>query len=195
MMTPIVQTITTQAPGISIECVQMTADYAEMVRSGTIDLACMSFPVDTTDLVVKSLGPSDVVIVSRRDHPGITKPLDAPTLLKLPHITMGRELRGLSGIERNMVAQHMQRRMPYAVAKIWSIPPMVQNTDLICFLPRRFATDMAKAFDLDIHETPVPMPDQHFYMMWHTNNEHDPGHRWLREAMQTAYAAPAAQVQ
>jgi DNA-binding transcriptional LysR family regulator len=188
MMPPVVRVITTEAPGVAIECVQATADYAEMIRAGDIDLACMSFPVDTTDLVIKSIGPADLVIVSRRNHPAIKKPLDPPTLLRLPHIVIGRELRGLTGIEKNMVAQNMKRQMPYAAAKLWSVPAMVQRTDMIAFLPRRFATEFAVPFGLDIHEVPIEMPDQHFYMMWHVNSEHDPGHRWLRESMFAAIA-------
>jgi DNA-binding transcriptional LysR family regulator len=183
MMPPIVRTIAEQAPGIEIECIQATANFADAVRTGEVDLACMVFPIDTTDLVIKALGPTDLVIISRRNHPQIRKPLDAQTLLRLPQVVIGRELRGLTGIEKNLVAQSIKRRTPYAAAKLWSIPPMVQQTDLVAFMPRRFAEWTAPAFDLDIHELPIKMADQQSYMMWHVNSEHDPGHRWLREAM------------
>jgi DNA-binding transcriptional LysR family regulator len=73
------------------------------------------------------------------------------------------------------------------------MPPMVQRTDLIGFMPRRFAEMVAPLFELDIHEVPINMPDQHMYMTWHVNSEHDPGHRWLRETMLAAVAtAPQA---
>ena len=51
---------------------------------------------------------------------------------------------------------------------------------------RRFAEFVAPAFDLDIHDVPIKMADQQAYMMWHVNSDHDPGHRWLREAMMKA---------
>lgn len=183
LMPPVVRTISAQAPGIEIECIHADGNFAELVRSGDIDLACISFPVDTTDLVIKAIAPFDLVIVSRRDHPDIKKPLDAETMTRLPHIVVGRELRGLTGIEKALVAQNIRRRTPYAAAKLWSLPAMVQRTDLIAFMPRRFAESMAPAFNLDIHEVPIAMPEQHAYMMWHVNSEHDPGHRWLRESM------------
>ncbi|HWK96402.1 MAG TPA: LysR substrate-binding domain-containing protein [Pseudolabrys sp.] len=189
MMPPVVRTISEQAPGIEIESVQAGANFAELVRAGDIDLACISFPVDTTDLIIKAIGPWNLVIVSRRDHPQIEKPLDAATLMQLHQIVIGRELRGLTGIEKSLVAQNIKRRTPYAAAKIWSVPAMVQRTNLIAFLPRRFAETMAPLFDLDIHEIPVEMPEQHVYMMWHVNSEQDPGHRWLRESMLAALEA------
>jgi DNA-binding transcriptional LysR family regulator len=193
MMPPVVRTIADQAPGIEIECVQATSNFADTIRAGEIDLACMVFPVDTTDLVIKALGPTDLVIVSRRGHPDIRKPLDAKTLLELPQIVVGRELRGLTGIEKNLVAQNIKRRTPYAAAKIWSVPAMVQQTDLVSFLPRRFAEHVAPAFNLDIHELPMAMTDQQGYIMWHVNSEHDPGHRWLRESLIAAIAEPERQ--
>lgn len=183
MMPPIVRVVAAEAPGVEIECIQPTAGFAELLREGSIDLACSVFPVDTTDLVVKSLGQTDFVIVSRRDHPAITKPLDRATFLTLPQITIGRELRGMTGIEKVHITQNINRRTPYAAAKIWSIPPMVERTDLIAFLPRRFAEEVAGNFHLDLHEVPIEMELQHGYIMWHVNSEHDPGHRWLRESM------------
>lgn len=183
MMPSIVRTITSQAPGITIECVQGTARFAEDIKEGVIDLACFSFPVDTTDIVVKAVLPIDLVVVSRRDHPAIKKPLDMETFGRLPQIAAGRELRGLTGVDKAMVAKGLARHTPYMVAKIWSMPPMIERTDLIGMLPRRFAEEVAENFDLDIHELPIEMPEQHIYMLWHVNSEHDPGHKWLRETM------------
>ena len=41
----------------------------------------------------------------------------------------------------------------------------------------------SEKFDLDIHELPIEIPEQHIYLAWHTNSENDPGNIWLREAM------------
>lgn len=183
IMPPIVRTITSQAPGIQVECVQATARFAEDIRDGSIDLACFSFPIDTSDIVVKTLPPVDLVVVSRRNHPEIKGRLDAETFSRLPQIAVGRELRGLTGVDKNLVSKGVARRTPYMAAKIWSMPPMIQRTDLIGLLPRRFAQEILQNFELDIHEVPIEMPEQHMYMMWHVNSDHDPGHKWLRESM------------
>lgn len=191
VMPSIVRTILHEAPGVEIECIQATGRYAEDIRDGSIDLACFAFPVDTSDIVVKALFPFDLVVVSRRDHPAIHKPLDAKTFRELPQIAVGRELRGLTGVDKNLVAAGAHRRTPYMAAKIWAMPPMIQRTDLIGLLPRRFAREVAANFDLDIHEVPIPLPEQHTYMLWHVNSELDPGHRWLRDSIVQALQANA----
>lgn len=80
----------------------------------------------------------------------------------------------------------MEPRVVYMVAKPWSIPPMVEQTDLIGMLPRRFVESISENYRLDIHEVPTGIEPQHSYMMWHINSEHDAGHRWLRESMMQA---------
>ncbi|MBR0956646.1 LysR family transcriptional regulator [Bradyrhizobium japonicum] len=183
VMPSIVRTLLTQAPGVQIECVQATARYAEDIREGNIDLACFAFPIDTTDIVVKSIMAFDLVVISRRDHPEITKPLDLATFARLPQVAVAHELRGLTGVDKNMVAQGTVRRTPYMVSKIWSMPAMVQRTDLIGLLPRRFAEEIADNFQLDLHDLPMPLAEQYAYMLWHVNSENDPGHKWLRESI------------
>jgi DNA-binding transcriptional LysR family regulator len=189
LMPPILRTIAMQAPGIDIECVQATAKYVDAIREGDVDIACFAFPIDTTDIVTRALCPMDLVVVSRRNHPEIRKPLDAETLRRLPQISISRELRGLTGVDKNLVALGAARRVPYMAAKLWSIPPMIQRTDLLGFLPRLFAQEVARNFELDIHEAPIPLPEQYVYLLWHVNSESDPGHKWLRESMIKALAA------
>ncbi len=186
IMPPLIRTLMAQASNIHIECIQGDGKFHEGIKAGTVDLACFAFPIDTTDIVVKPICPADLVVLSRRNHPGIKKPLDLETFQQLAQIAVGRELRGLTNIDRNLIARGVPRRVAYMAAKVWSIPPMVERTDLIGILPRRFVEEIAGNFALDIHEVPIEMPEQFLYMMWHANNDLDPGHKWLRESMMRA---------
>jgi DNA-binding transcriptional LysR family regulator len=186
IMPPVVRTLMSEAPNVHIECIQGDAKFYEGIAAGTIDLACFAFPVDTTDMIVKPICPVDLVVVSRRDHPAITRPLDREALQGLTQIALGRELRGLTSVDKGLMARGMPRRVGYMASKIWSMPPMIERTDLVGILPRRFVEEIAGNFALDIHEMPIEMPEQFVYMMWHANSELDPGHKWLRESMMQA---------
>jgi DNA-binding transcriptional LysR family regulator len=192
LMPSVVRTITNEAPGISIECAQFGAKIEDEIRGGTIDLACVPHPFDTTDLVIKPIVGADMVVVSRRNHPGVTKPLDLDTFHRLPHIGLRRDLRPLTGVDKTLAANTLPRRVVYMAAKVWSIPAIVERTDLIGMLPRPFVKQLLGKFDLDVHEVPVAIPEQHIYMVWHVNNEHDPGHIWLRQTMMQAMKAVRA---
>jgi len=183
MMPPVVRVLTTQAPGINIECLQIDSTVHDQVRSGALDLACAPFPIDTTDLVVTPLRPVEMVVVTRRDHPEVKKPLDLETFNRLPHIALRRDLRGMTSVDQGLSPTAPPRRVVYMASKVWSMPAMVERTDLVGMLPRVFVEDLLSRFDLDVHEVPTELPEQHFYMIWHTNSQNDPGHIWLREAM------------
>jgi DNA-binding transcriptional LysR family regulator len=186
IMPAVMRTLMAQAPSVNIECIQGDGHFYDGIRTGTIDLACFAFPVDTTDMIVQTLCPADLVAVTRRNHPAIEKPLDLETFQKLPQIALGRELRGLTNIDRNLIANGIHRRVAYLAAKMWSIPPMVERTDLVGILPRRFVQELTGNFALDVHELPIEMPEQFLYMMWHSNSELDPGNKWLRDSIMQA---------
>lgn len=182
----VISTVIAQAPGVDIESVQAAPNFFEGVRNGSIDFACFAFPADTTDMVVETICPADLVVVSRRDHPGIKKPLDFETLQALPQIALDRELRGMNNVDKNLVAQGISRRVRYMPAKIWSMPPLIERTDLVGLLPRRFVQEISGNYELDVHELPFEMPEQYMYMVWHASNDLDPGHIWLRELVMQA---------
>jgi DNA-binding transcriptional LysR family regulator len=163
IMPPVVRTLMSQAPGVNIECIQGNGKFCEGIAAGTIDLACFAFPVDTKDMIVRPVCPVDLVVVSRRNHPAITRPLDLETLQGLTQIALGRELRGLTNIDKNLIARGLPRRVGYMAAKIWSIPPMIERTDLVGILPRRFVQEISGNFALDIHELPIEIPEQFMY--------------------------------
>jgi DNA-binding transcriptional LysR family regulator len=189
IMPAVIRALLTQAPGINIECVQAHPKIHDEIRAGTIDLACFAYPIDSTDILVKLICSVDAVAVTRRDHPEIKKPLDYATFQRLPHIALVRELRGITNVDSGLAATATPRRIVYMASKMWSIPPMVERTDLVGMLPRAFVKELAGNFALDIHELPTEIPEQHVYMAWHINSEHDPGHIWLRESIMQAARA------
>lgn len=191
LMPPIVRLITEHAPGVSIEAIAGdSSDYVADLRAGTIDMAVYTFPFDAPDIVTVSLGPVDVVTIARRDHPGIGNRLDTEKLQRLPHLALARPLRARTNMPRDLAAHAVNRRIPYAVSKMWAVPWMVEHTDLIAFVPRRFAETIADNYDIVIHEMPVPIAEQYAYLMWHERNSIDPGHKWLRDRLIEAAARP-----
>lgn len=190
IMPPVVRAILSQAPGVNIECIQAHSKVYEEIRAGTIDLACFPFPLDNIfEITVKPLCPADMVVVARRNHPGIVRPLDLETFQRLPFIGLNYDLRGLTGMDKSLASVLQSRRLAYMASKIWSIPPMIERSDLVGMLPRAFVNEIAGNFELEVHELPFDIPEQYIYVMWHSNNDLDPGHIWLRQIMMQAAQA------
>jgi DNA-binding transcriptional LysR family regulator len=195
LMPPLLREISLRAPFVTIESrPPWHTKVADDIIAGTLDLACYTFPVSAPGLVFKTICAADYVVVARRGHPKIGAVLDAATFMSLDQIALINELRGHSNIDRDITTRSGNRRIVYMVNKAWSMPAMVGSTDLVAVLPRCFAVLMAPVFNLDIHESPVPISEQHFHMIWHEKNNDDPGHTWLRETMMSALGDEAAAV-
>lgn len=186
LMPPIIDLIAERAPGISIEGIQPRVEFAQDILNGTLDLVCYAYPISSPEISVMPIMPVDIVVITRRNHPRIGSVLDIDTLNNLTFIGLTTDLRQMTMIDRDLLTHGIKRRLAYGVPRLWSIPPLVADSNLISFMPRPFAAYLASKFDLDIYEVPVSMPGQHIYMAWHAKMDDDPGHKWLRDAMLTA---------
>jgi DNA-binding transcriptional LysR family regulator len=181
---PLIKSIVEKAPGVSIETISgYRVDFVNEILTGTLDLAFYIFPVDAADIVTVPICAVDAVFIARRNHPGIGKRLDVDTFSSLRHIALVPELRVQTHIDKDLAAHQVPRNIVYMVNRLWSFPPLIERTDLIGAVPRRFAEEVSRNFDIVIHEPPIEMSEQYLYMIWHAKNENEPGHRWLREQM------------
>ena len=185
LMPPIVNMIAERAPGISLEGSSPRPEFAQDILNGTLDLVCYAYPITSPDISVVPIAPIELVVIARRNHPGIGTTLDLEALGSLGYIGLASELRQTTLVDRDLLQHGIKRRVVYGVPRLWSIPAQVTSSDLIAIMPRAFAAYLAPKFDLDIHEMPVKIPAPHIHMAWHIKMDGDPGHKWLREAMLT----------
>ena len=69
---------------------------------------------------------------------------------------------------------------------------MVASTDLIGGLPLSMAERIAPKLGLKIFDMPIDVPPDNWYMIWHSDYDHDPAHRWLRETVRKLAAEAEA---
>jgi DNA-binding transcriptional LysR family regulator len=184
LLPPLLNLIVERAPGITIEGVLPRPEFAQDILSGTLDLVCFAYPIVSPDFSVVPICPVDIVMIARRNHPAIGKTLDVDTMNALGFIALAIELRSMTQVDRELLVHGIKRRVVMSAARMWSMPALVAQTDLVATLPRAFAAYCAQNFDLAIHDLPVRVAEQHMYMMWHSKMEGDAGHKWLRETLQ-----------
>jgi DNA-binding transcriptional LysR family regulator len=198
LIPPVLKVITDKAPGIVIESISgFRVDFVNEIMNGTLDLGFYVFPVNAPEIVTVPVCPVDAVVAARRGHPKIGETLDLKTFQSLKQVTLIPELRALTHVDKDMAAHQLPRDVAYMVSRLWSFPPIIERSDLIGVLPRRFVQEIAKNFDIVWYEPPMKISEQYLYMMWHRKNEHDAGHRWLRETFLAAIpkeVAPAGNV-
>lgn len=146
------------------------------------------FPQSTNEpqLQCEALCPLDLVIIARRGHPGLKQENRDTLLSDYGHVTLNLRPGVLANSERVQFRQRVTRKDVCIVNRLSSAPPLVEKTDLLSLVPRIYAEQVARNFDLQIIEPEQKLSDLRMFMTWHKRYDDEPAHRWLRRQISEA---------
>ena len=169
------------APGVRIRIrPEAAAQLPGALHDGTVDLALDYFVLREPGFVSTSVLTETLLSLSRTDHPVIGERLSLDTYLALRHVVLAPRSTSMPMIDLALSKRGMQRQIAVTVPHFLSMPVMVQNSDMICTLPRRMALLYADHFRLKSHSVPLRMPKFPVYLIWHESLDADAGHQWFR---------------
>ncbi len=169
------------APGIRIRIrPESGSQLTGELREGTVDLALDYFALREPGYVSTSVLTETLLSLSRQDHPVIGERLSLDTYLAMRHVVLAPRTTSLPMIDLALSKRGLQRQIAVTVPHFLSMPVMVQNSDMICTLPRRMAHLYADHFRLKSHSVPLRIPKFPVYLIWHDALEADAGHQWFR---------------
>jgi DNA-binding transcriptional LysR family regulator len=173
--------VRSSAPAITIEVRAIDSRRVQdSLEDGTVDLLIGGDFVINDTLKAVSLYHDPLVFVQRCGHPRGAGPLDAPAMLAADYGAVAIVRSRLGTVVDVALNDHdIGRRV---VAKFPSFLPLVDaliRSDLVAILPARVAALFADR--LDAFESPLPLPCYSAKAAWHSHNQSDDGHRWLRK--------------
>ena len=201
-----------EAPGIDLVVRPSTRlDLAEQIDVGRIDLAVGIFAQVPSRLSSRTLMTQGERIVMRKDHPASRRKLALADLARYPLVTVsvgGQEEGAVGGfiLERGLARQAemfdrhaleealsavgLAPRYRATVPHSLAIPALLRGSDMLSIMPSSLARNLAEGGELRMREPPYPSALSTFRAVWHSRNDHDPAHVWLRDGV----ARVAAQV-
>jgi DNA-binding transcriptional LysR family regulator len=69
--------------------------------------------------------------------------------------------------------------VPHSLA----IPALLRGSDMLSIMPSSLTRNLAAGGDLLMRELPYPSIPSTFRAVWHSRDDHDPAHVWLRECV------------
>lgn len=151
------------------------------LREGLVDLAMDYFPIETDGFSSTCVMTDSLVTLARAGHPAIAGDLTLKTYVELGHVVVTPRLRSQPLIDLALAKRGLRRDIALTVPHFMSMPLIVQETDLLCTLPRRMAELYSRHFRLQAYPVPIRTPNFPVYLIWHEALDADPGHRWLRD--------------
>lgn len=175
-----------EAPGVSLRSVSLPAEeVAAGLEAGMIDLALGYFPnLKRHNFFQQTLFSDSFTCLIRADHPVRSSRLTLKQFLQLDHAVVRAESRTEEVIERFLARKRIERRVTLTTPHFASIPPIVEQSDLVVTVPvplaRYFANVSAR---IRIVRPPFEPPYIDLKQIWHRKYHHDPRNRWLRTLM------------
>lgn len=182
------------APGVSLRVVPLTTrDPRRMLDEGGADLALGYFPAVLTDLTAREqagevvsfthqrLYAGQYVCVMRKGHPLARAPMTLDTYCQAQHLLVSFSGRPYGFVDEALASHGRLRRIVMTVNQFFTAGRVVINSDLLTVLPRHFVPTTGMAEELVLKELPLDVPPVHVEAVWHVRQQHDQGHRWLRQ--------------
>jgi DNA-binding transcriptional LysR family regulator len=174
------------APNVRIDAARIDGRTADALETGEADLALGYIPWLESGIYQQTLFPQDWVCLVNARHPRIRKSLSLEMYAREDHINITGGT-GAQVLESALHARQIQRRIALELPGFLGLYAIVSTTDLIATLPRHTGETLAKVEHLKVLACPVPIPRFTVKQHWHARYHHDPGNRWLREAIASLF--------
>lgn len=174
-----------QAPNIKLECYYSARDKVpHALATNELNFAVDPFIPNSKDTHAMKVFSDQFVIAHRANHP-VSKVTDLTLeeVLKLKYINISNRKRGASVVEMEMQKMQLQPEMSLRAQHYLVTPEIVRSTDL-CLL---CAETFAKKHGLSYIELPFDVPPLEQYLIWHSSDDNDGSHIWMRDLIAESF--------
>ena len=174
-----------QAPNIKLECYYSARDKVpHALATNELNFAVDPFIPNSKDTNSMKVFSDQFVIAHRANHP-VSKVTDLTLeeALKLKYINISNRKRGASVVEMEMQKMQLQPEMSLRAQHYLVTPEIVRSTDL-CLL---CAETFAKKHGLSYIELPFDVPPLEQYLIWHSSDDNDGSHIWMRDLIAESF--------
>lgn len=169
-----------EAPGISLQ-------ICGTAHVGKLDFRIGPLGLHDDALPYEPLYEDDYCVVCDRDHPDVGERITEAFYLSAQHVVRHFGHNGSPSWEAVLMQQRGHARRVGAVVDAYaSIPYFLIGTRHLSTVPRRFALEMARRFELRVLPLPVDVPRQTIVLQWPVYLNNDLGALWFRRLLQEA---------
>lgn len=192
----LVDIIEAEAPGVSLRVVPLTTrDPRKLLDEESIDLAVGYFPAVLADLTARAqvgkavafdhqrLYDGVYVCVMRSKHPLASGPLTLNRFCGARHLLVSFSGRPFGFVDEALATLGRQRRVVLTLNQFFTAGRVVANSNLLTVLPRHFVGVTGIADALVLRDLPFAVPPVHVDSLWHSRQDQNSAHRWLRQAI------------
>ncbi len=156
------------------------ARIAADLEAGNADLFIGAAEDVAGGLIGRTLFDEAFVTAQRKGHERGPGPIGLDEFCTLDHLLISTSGGSFSGMIDDALAGLGRARTVSISIQSYALAPLVlQGSDCVCTLPRRFLARFTNS--LDLFEPPLPLARFQINAFWHSRMGRDPAHAWFRE--------------
>jgi DNA-binding transcriptional LysR family regulator len=176
----IISEVTRQAPNLRLSIVSQVGDDLAPLEHHHVDFVLAGTDKTSASLHRHTLFEEKFVCLVAKKYFSAEKKLDLDTYLKMKHCSVTINAFGLGLVDKLLAKNNLRRnivvRVPHFLAAVY----LAADTDLIVTLPRRLGELFAQHQAVRLLEPPLTIPSFPIFLYWHSRNQNNPIHQWLR---------------
>ncbi|APW37593.1 hypothetical protein RD110_10675 [Rhodoferax koreense] len=174
----LIGTLQRLAPQVKVVALTLPREqYREALEDNTADLAIGRLP--SGQFVQRHLYDDSLVCIMRRGHP-MVGPLSMDQFLATPQLAFAETFQSEMLVRRALLKKASERPIVLKVSSTASVAATLEKTNLIAAVPMSWYQRLPHRRAFRICALPFETGRLHVHQFWHERNQHDPGHRWLR---------------
>lgn len=181
----LMQNLINESPHISLKSSRRVrrSELENKLASGDIDLAIDTLVPVSNNILHTQLEKDQLVVVARKNHPGIPQKLDLKIYLNLEHILVSSRSSGpgLEDFELSRLGLH--RKIALRCQHALAACRIIISSDKVLTLPKTAAEMYSEMLDISIFKMPVELPSLDVHLYWHENVDKEPANKWLRNKL------------
>lgn len=181
LLPPLAQRLSSEAPRASVEVIPFLVNNKPMEVQADVQIRFT--PGGDVPTVARSrrLLSDKFIVVMRNDHPATQQDMTAELYADLTHVKLSQAATGTTMIDDALADRGLKRRVAMTVPSWFDMPEIIERTDMIAIVPRRWAQVDARIARLS--NAPLPLEEIGFSidLFWDVHRDRDPGQKWFRE--------------
>lgn len=181
----LLERIAAEAPNLVIDVVDIRPQMLNKSSLPNIDLLIMpQNALRVAGLNCSLLYNDNYVCIARKDNRKLHANMSVEEFMAMPHIGYSAMPR-MTFSHESLAWENLGREPSFRMlmASYLAFPRIVSNSNAVALVPRRLANLTAEDFRLKLVIPPIELPEIPISMVWKPDQDHDPAHKWLRNAL------------
>ncbi|MEJ8845832.1 LysR family transcriptional regulator [Variovorax rhizosphaerae] len=163
---------------------QNHAEARELLHFGKVDFYLWASPIPDKGFRSQLVIEEELWCLVRSNGKERRRRLTLDQYLRLPHIVLDWPgWQGPRPIEKYLQDRGLKRDEYLSVPTFFDMPLVVTRTALVSTMPSRMAQGFAATHALQCFKAPLDGLEVPIHLLWHSRQDSDPAHRWMRELL------------